>query len=146
MKPSAPSDSGGVAPVDENRQHALIPVRLPQQTFAESKAVAIALANGPLHRHWTELDGEVALRHAASGAALEVKLMGSPLLDMLGLPVTIESLNEQLDDLQLQAVLLLNVVIGTLLEGAERREPYVTVAVDELIATIGWDPRSTAER
>jgi hypothetical protein len=43
-------------------------------------------------------------------------------------------------------VLLMHVLIGGALELAERGRLYVTVAVDDLVAAIGWRPRSTPER
>jgi len=76
-------------------------------------------------------------------ALLETKLLGSPLLDWLGRPSTIEGLREELRSLGLPAVLLLHIVIGTALE---QPRVYVKVSIDELIKAIGWIPRSTQER
>jgi hypothetical protein len=42
--------------------------------------------------------------------------------------------------------LLLHVVIGTALDKLISRRLYVNVSLDDLIAAIGWDPRSRRER
>jgi len=106
----------------------------------------MAIAAGPSLNSWCDIEGEVALRHAAKGASLEVKLAGSPLLEQFGLPITLESLREELRSLRLTAVLLLHVLIGSALDNVEHGRLYVTATLDELVAAIGWDPHSTAER
>jgi hypothetical protein len=119
-----------------------LPTDLPQQTFPEAKAIAIALADGPLLRRWIPIEGETALRHMVSrDARLQTKLVGAPLLDWLGMPNSVDSLREELQRAGLPAVLLLHVCIGSALE-----HTYVTASVDDLIAAIGWQPRSRVER
>ncbi|MGH2355814.1 MAG: hypothetical protein ACRDI2_08260 [Chloroflexota bacterium] len=125
---------------------AALPEALAQQTFPEAKALAIALADGPKLRRWKPVAGDIALWHHVDRATLQTKLNGGPLLDWLGLPSTVESLQEELRRAGLPAVLLLHVAIAGSLELAERNRLYVTVAVDDLLAAIGWKPRSTLER
>jgi hypothetical protein len=67
------------------------PPVLPQQTAPDVKAAAMGLADGPKLRRWEPIEGEIALRHAVRGSALETKLVSHPLLDWLGLPNTIET-------------------------------------------------------
>ncbi len=122
-----------------------LPQKLPQQTFPEAKALASAIADGPLLRRWDGVEGETALRHVAGDAPLQIKLIGSPLLHRLGRQCTVESLRVQLGCLGLPAVLLLHVIIGVGLERAGH-QLYVTATLDELLAAIGERPRSTLER
>jgi hypothetical protein len=122
------------------------PAALAQQTAPEVKAAAMGIADGPKLRRWRPIEGEVALRHAVRGAALQAKLVSHPLLDWLGLPNTLESLRTELRQAGLPAVLLLHVVIGTALDTLVSRRLYVNVALDDLIAAIGWTPRSRRER
>jgi hypothetical protein len=139
------ADIGGDG-TDAVRHRRPLPARLPQQTFAEAKAVGIAIGAGHHLTGWGAVEGEVALRHGIEGAALEVKLTGGPLLDTLGLPKTIESLRAELKDLRLPAVLLLHVLLGAALRQAECGRLYAAATLDELIAAIGWVPHSTADR
>ncbi|MBV9327488.1 MAG: hypothetical protein JO352_27420 [Chloroflexi bacterium] len=122
------------------------PPILPQQTAPEVKAAAMGLADGPKLRRWEPIEGEIALRHAVRGSALETKLVSHPLLDWLGLPNTIDNLRAELRRAGLPAVLLLHVVIGTALDKLVARRLYVDVSIDDLIEAIGWDPRSRSER
>jgi hypothetical protein len=110
------------------------------------KTAGIALADGPMLRRWVEADGETALRHAVKGAPLETKLIGSPLLDWLGLPNTVNSLRAELKRAGIPAFLLLNVAIGAALDRISAQRLFVTVEIDELVRTIGWEPRSRVER
>ena len=126
--------------------HRAIPEQLPQQTFAEARAVGQAIAAGPFLKGWDDVEGEVALRHAVAGSPLEVKLAGSPLLETLCLPMTVQSLRDEVRSLGLPAVLLLHVGLGSVLEQSERGRFYVTVTLDELIAAIGWTPQSIEDR
>ncbi len=130
-------------PQNRSRRGTQLPQEIPQQTFPEAKAVAIAIADGRLLRRWIPIPGEIALRHGVKGAMLETKLLGSPLLDWLGRPNTTDDLQNELRGLGLPAVLLLHVVIGGALE---QHRVYVKVAIDELIKAIGWTPRSRQER
>jgi hypothetical protein len=145
----------GVAPwprrLPRKGERAELPTALPQQTFPEAKAVASAFADGPKFRHWKPGEGEIALYHQAPArngqpASLRTKLVGNPLLDWLGRPSTVEGLREELRGAGLPAVLLEHVVIAGSLELAEKNKLYVTVAVDDLIAAIGWKPRRREER
>jgi hypothetical protein len=123
-----------------------LPARLVQQTSPEAKALAVGLADGPKLRRWRPLEGDTALLHQAEKSLLMTLLKGTPLLDWLGLPNSVDSLREELRRAGLPAVLLMHVLIGGSLELAERGRLYVTVAVDDLVGAIGWRPRSTAER
>jgi hypothetical protein len=100
-------------------------------------------ADGRYLRRWLPIDGEIALRHAVPEAVIETKLVGSPLLDWMGRPNTIDSLQDELRRLGVPTVLLLHVVLAAALE---RQRVHVTVAIDELLSAIGWRPRSTTER
>jgi hypothetical protein len=141
----APENGGPAAPTRPVRPCPL-PSLLPQQTFQEAKTIAIAIADGPTGRRWTSIDGELALRHAVKGSPLETKLIGSPMLDWLGLPSTVESLRGELQEAGLPAVLLLHVTLGAALDKVLSRRAYVTVSIDELVGAIGWEPRSRVER
>jgi hypothetical protein len=123
-----------------------LPARIPQQTFQEAKSVAISLADGPTLRRWTPIEGEIALRHAVKDVPLETKLVGTTLLNWLGLPNTVDSLRQEVQSAGLPAVLMLHVVLGAALDKILANRAHVTVSIDQLVAAIGWEPRSRAER
>jgi hypothetical protein len=119
-----------------------LPTMFPQWTFQEARTLTIAIADGPALRRWAEIAGEVALRHVIPDEPLQTKFMPSPrLTNWWGLPATYDGLRNELQAMRLPAILLLHVGLGLALEA-----PQVTVSIDDLIAAIGWKPRSTAER
>jgi hypothetical protein len=118
-----------------------IPAEVPQQTFMEARNAAIAIADGPFGRRWEEVTGEMALRHAMPGAFIQTKLTARPVLDFSGLPTDYNGLRQELQNLELAAVLLLNVTICCVL-----KKPQVSIEIDELIGALGWKPRSAVER
>jgi hypothetical protein len=124
-----------------------LPADLPQHTFPEAKVAAIALADGPRLRRWLPVEGEIALRHRVSEREpLQTKLVGAPLLGWLGMPNTLEGLQDELRHLGLPAVLLLHVCLGAALESASDQRLFVRHSIDEMIRAIGWQPRSREER
>ncbi len=133
-------------PTPDHSEPVKPPQVLPQQTAPEVKAAAMGIADGPKLRRWEPIEGEIALRHAVRGAALETKLVSHPLLNWLGLPNTVDNLRAELRQAGLPAVLLLHVVIGTALDKLVSRRLFVDVSIDDLIEAIGWDPRSRRER
>lgn len=113
-----------------------------QQTFAEAKAAARALAAGPSGRGWVPVDGEVALAYKAErDSPLSVKFIAGPIAAWMQRPQTAETLRDMLPRMGIPAVILFHVCVGELLERLE-----VTAALDQLITAIGWQPRSTAQR
>jgi hypothetical protein len=118
-----------------------IPRKLAQATFHESKTVAMALADGPALHRWTVVDGELALCHVIPHWPLQTKVVGGPILDWLALPADAATLKREIEAAGLPAVLAWHICIGLALE-----YEHVTITLDELIAAIGWIPRSTAER
>jgi hypothetical protein len=123
-----------------------LPTRIPQSTFQEAKTLAMAIADGPTLRRWTPIEGEIAWRHAVRDSPLETKLVGTTLLGWLGLPNTLDSLRQEIQSAGLPALLMLHVVLGTALDKILANRAHVTVSIDQLVAAIGWEPRSTAER
>jgi hypothetical protein len=123
-----------------------LPTRIPQSTFQEAKTLAMAIADGPMLRRWTPIEGEIAWRHAVRDSPLETKLVGTTLLAWLGLPNTLDSLRREIQSAGLPALLMLHVVLGTALDKILANRAHVTVSIDQLVAAIGWEPRSTAER
>jgi hypothetical protein len=113
-----------------------------QQTFAEAKAATQAMAAGPSERGWFPIDGEIALAHKVErDSPLSVKFIPGPLSQWMGRPENVETLRDTLARMGIPAVLLFHVCIGELLSG-----PEVTAGLDQLLAAIGWKPRSTAQR
>jgi hypothetical protein len=118
-----------------------LPKDLPQQTCMEVRNAAIAVADGRTLRRWSEVEGENSLDHEIPGDPIHTRLSAGVGLDWWGLPATYVSLRDELRKLELPAVLLLNIMIGGAL-----KERHVTVAVDELIGRLGWNPHSAAAR
>jgi hypothetical protein len=119
----------------------LIPRQLHQQTCREVRNAAIAMADGRTLRRWTEVEGENALAHTIPGETLHTKLIAGSGLDWWGLPPTCTSLRDELRKMELPAVLLLNILVGAALQ-----RPHLTAGIDELIRSLGWNPRSTSAR
>lgn len=120
------------------------PVVIPQPTFQEMREQIQAAADGPQQRHWLDIDGETALRHAVKGSPLETKLNGTPLLGWLGLPNDVENLRGVVQQLGLDAGILACIAIGAVL--AQKHRAYCTTTLDTLIDKIGWQVRLASER
>jgi hypothetical protein len=123
----------------------LVPARVPQQTFAEARAVAIAIADAPDLRHWREVPGIVALQHVVPGRSLSLRtrfIPGPALLAGWEHPPTSRDLAAALQELRLDAVLLLHVLLVLV-----REYGRVTVPLEELRQVIGWRrPHGDEER
>ena len=138
----------------ERRARRLHPAGTPLPAAQLASAADLPGGQGDQHRprrraalrRWTPVDGEVALRHAVKDSPLETKLTGTPLLHWLGLPNTVDSLRGELQQAGLPAVLLLHVVLGAALDKILANRAHVTVSIDQLVAAIGWEPRSREER
>jgi len=120
------------------------PADLHQFTFPELKAATSGAADGPSRRNWSNVEGENALRHGASGDPLEVKFVSKPLVGWLSVPDSRETLWNKLSEMGLQASMLFAVCAAAVLE-----QPLLTVTIDRLITEIGWGDaarRSTADR
>jgi hypothetical protein len=116
--------------------------KIAQPTYAEYKVIALAIADGPTGRNWTGVDGETAMRHVAKeDAALQVKLVGAPFSTWLGLPMSVEGLKEVLRRGGIPAILVQGLCVQLATES-----PRVTILLDDMIALLGWEPRSTAAR
>lgn len=119
-----------------------LPNALPQQVFLEMRAMNQAIADGPSGRRWTEIEGEIAMRHVVPEQPHQTKFApGSALLEWWGAPPRLEALRTELANAGLPAVLLASVAVGLALQHNQ-----VQVSVDELGKYIGLDPRSRAER
>jgi hypothetical protein len=121
-----------------------LPATLPQPTFAEVKAAVSGLADAPLGRGWSGVEGETAIRHQVAGESIEVKFVSGPLVQWLGVPDRPESLWAKLHELGVPAAMLFYISVGAVLE-----RPGLVITLDELISAIGQGEnarRSTAER
>jgi hypothetical protein len=116
--------------------------KVPMPTFAEAKAIALALADGRTMRHWFEVEGEVALRHVPKDSALlQVKLSGASFSEWMGLPLTTAGLKGILQQGGVPAILVQLVCVQLAIE-TPRPEMYL----DDLIGLMGWKPRTVEER
>lgn len=118
-----------------------IPERLPQQTFQEARNAMIAIADGYTGRRWIPISGEMALGHAIENEPIQTLFSFGPALAVWGLPLTIESLRDELLRLGPEAVLLYQICLGTIL-----RNRFAVLELDDLIKVLGKTPRSTKER
>lgn len=118
-----------------------IPDKLPQQTFQEARNAMIAIADGYTGRRWTEITGEVALGHAIENEPIQTLFSFGPALAVWGLPLSYESLRDELERLGPEAVLLYQICLGTILQNR-----LAVLDLDDLIKVLGKTPRSTAER
>jgi len=134
-----------------DRTRTLLPHVRPQYTFAEANADA------PRLHHWMPLQDEESMRHAIEeGAPLEVKFPYSALLQAFGIAGPDEQsglsadqrrqkvygvLKDALCEMGLTANMTFHICMAALLE-----QTYPEIALDDLIAAVGLDPRSSEER
>lgn len=119
---------------------------MPQRTAPEVREIAIALANGPFGKNWTENTAENALVHSIPGDPLQTKLDGR-ILPWWGLAPERANLWTVLAEHGgIPAVLLLHEAVGRLLE-LPPGKAHVTVPLNELAQAAGFLRRRTkAER
>lgn len=118
-----------------------LPTQLPQQTFMEARNMAKAITDGPRLISWEQITGGVGLRHVIPGNPVQTRILLPADQNPWDLPSTVEELAAELRSFELASVLLLNVVLGTVLQ-----QPKVTCSIDALITAIGWQPRRYTER
>src|SRR5262249_29062199 len=118
-----------------------LPTNLPQQTFIEARSGGLALAAGPRLIGWESITGEIGLRHVIAGSPMQTRILLNEAQNPWNLPTTCESLRDELQELELSSLLLLNVAIGCVLQ-----KPQMRASIDDLIGSIGWKPRTRAER
>jgi hypothetical protein len=122
------------------------PEKIRQQTWPEAKEINMALAHGPHGLQWMDAEGEVALIHAMPDSPLQTRFEADLLPDLWGRlkPQTCDDLRAYLREAGTPAVILLSTCLALVLDGDRPRKRMVTI--DDLIAAIGWTPRSTKER
>lgn len=119
------------------------PTQLPQPTFPEAKRIARGLALAPTGIGWHELLGEFALIHDESGAEHNLRLEGALIPEWWGRPSDNASLRGELAETGHDGIAVLFNAIGLVLHS---ESGHVDVEIDDLIARVGIDPRSKAER
>jgi hypothetical protein len=122
---------------------ARLPALLAQPTFQEAKRVARGLALGPTGVGWQELLGEFALVHDEKDDRHKLRLEGGLIPQWWGRPSDIASLRRELAETGHDGIALLFLGVALVLHSDEG---HVDVEIDELIARMGVNPRSTAER
>ena len=123
------------------RPHQVFPDNLPQQTFQEVRSSSVAICDGVSGRHWTNVIGEIALKHVIPDAPLQTKLTASPALDWFDKPASYEALRQELQGFSPATVLLFNLAIGIVL-----KKRHAEVEIDELIRELGWYVRNKTDR
>lgn len=125
-----------------------VPGAVPYYTFEEGRALQRAVADARSGENWEGIEGELALRHAIPGEMLQIKYSPSArLLEFrrwmakTGGEDTNELLREELRHLDFDARLLFSSCLSLVIERGG-----FSASLDELIAFLGWTPRSTAER
>lgn len=109
-----------------------VPDRQAQQTGQMIRTINAAFGDAPTLRRWESLDGQIALRHVIQGWSLETLLMPGKTLTWWGRDDSVEALQSELMQMGIEAVFLVNVLIGMSLH-----EGQVTIGLDELIRAIG---------
>lgn len=135
------SDIGGTTTTPVKRERIRLPQELWQMTFREARNACVAIADGALLRRWVEIRGETALHHFMEGEPLSVKLSAGQSMAGLGHDSTYDDLRQELKALDARSVLLFHVLIGLSLQ-----EAHVTVELDDLIRSVGWQPHDRQER
>lgn len=112
-----------------------------QKTFMEVCILGRAIADGQRRRWWSSVKGETALQYIPPDKSIQVKLTPANLTLPSQQDITHEVLLDHLKEFELATVLLMHVLIDCVLHTSE-----ATATLDDLIKSIGWEPRSTAER
>ncbi len=122
----------------------IVPCTLAQPTFAEAHRVARGLALGPTGIGWRDMVGEFGLtHHDAATESHHLRLEGGLIPDWFGRPSDIDSLRRELAATGHDGIALELLSIALVLRSDAG---HLDITIDELIARIGIDPRSTAER
>lgn len=118
-----------------------LPDAIPQQTSQEVRSLAVAISDGRTLERWTEIVGEVALRHVIEGEPFQVKFSPGPaLMGYLGGGQDIGALKKEMEHCDLDAVLLFYETLGSLvLQQEVKGSSYFTASLDDLIAAVGWN-------
>jgi hypothetical protein len=119
------------------------PETMPQSTFPEAKRIARGLALGPDGIGWSEIIGEFALMHLETGAEHSLRLEGGLIPEWWGKPSDNASLRGELAETGHDGVAIFYNAVGLVLHSDAG---HVDVEIDDLIARVGIDPRSSAER
>lgn len=109
-----------------------IPDHLAQQTGQMSRTLNAALGDAPGLRRWQIVEGQNALRHVIPNWPMQTLLTAGQALSWWGHPESAAALQEELQQLGIEAVFLANVLTGLCLQ-----EGQVTIAMDELIRALG---------
>ncbi|PZS03085.1 MAG: hypothetical protein DLM70_09465 [Chloroflexi bacterium] len=118
-----------------------IPREMDQATFIEARRLGQGYSDGPTGQNWEASNNENELIHYLPNESLQLKVVPSGVLNWLGQPATVESIKAELQQAGVPAVLALHSVLHLIIEN-ER----VYVELDDLIRSLGWKPRSVAER
>jgi len=118
-----------------------LPEVIPQQTSQEVRSLAVAISDGRALARWEEVLGEVALRHVIPDEPFQIKFSpGSALLGWTKGQLAEDTLRDELRGCDLDTVLMLYEVLGMAVAQFGRGESsYVTLSLDDLIASLGWD-------
>lgn len=118
-----------------------LPDNIPQQTSQEVRSLAVAISDGRTLQNWENVLGQVALRHVIADEPFQIKFAPGPaLMAWTGAMVSEDYLREELGKCDLDAVLLFYETLGSAIAQLESSEStYVTIALDELITSLGWD-------
>lgn len=117
-----------------------LPAKLAQQTSREVRNAGMALSDGPSGRNWEPIAGETALRHALPGEPLQVKFLPHDTYITWNkeTPATCDTLFQKLKNAGAPAYLCLQVILGTMLQDADRDDPdELTITIDEMIRICG---------
>ena len=118
-----------------------LPDSIPQQTSQEVRSLAVAISDGRTLQNWENVLGQVALRHVIADEPFQIKFApGLALMAWTGAMVSEDYLKEELGKCDLDAVLLFYETLGSAIAQLESGDStYVTIALDELITSLGWD-------
>lgn len=133
-RPDTPS-----APTLGRRQ---LPGALRHPTYPEAASFAVALSDGPSLRRWLPDSQAIAWHHQIDGEALTIRFSGDLLSKWWSIPSTSSDMETLLRRAGIDASFLSYNCLGLLVES----EGIADVTIDNLIALVGWKPRSSAQR
>ncbi len=118
-----------------------IPENIAQFTFLELFLGGQALADGPSGRYWETVLGEESVIHIVPGATLAIKVGPNAVLGTSSRPASVEEIKAALKGTGVPGAIALNMMVALTI-----KDERVTLTLDTMMASIGWVPRSTAER
>jgi hypothetical protein len=124
--------------IEKSKSSTVLPARLPQPTFIESRATINAISDAKDGKNWSEVGGALALLHRPGKTSHQVRFEPNTLIRSWwsNPSPNVGTLWDELSQLEFDAVVTFQVTLAMILHDPKARW---TVAIDDIIKLIGRD-------